>query len=482
LQQQAEDQAEKLESLEAIWSELTAPRIKLVEESEQLSQLSRQMLADAGRIVLWQSLPAVDPIIQSWLVDGVKAIVNASNASVAKADAESAESPVEQQQIAAATARVEPSEAVDVTADAPIAPEGGGPASPTATGAAAGTLGQQPAWVGQPPKHVGSAWQVVVSTDPFRTVGECRQQLENRLRYAVAERVRQLATAATGRSVEVGAGPSLADMGIRPEYIRHELCPEADHFEAVPAEGGEMKQAFALLRFTPRQEDFLVQRWQAANRGERPAPAYAGPPEDGPARATLPLRSKAYTTGQRPEWVDQPPKLVGNVRRIVVSTEPFSTIDECYVQLEDRLRDAVAGRVRQLAQQVGGAQVESDPSLVDLGVGSDYILGELCPEPDFVETVKASFGDMKRAHALLEFTPPQDEFLLDRWRASARREGIFSVAAVSCGLMAGLAFAYGLLKVDTWTRGYYTKRLFLGAPAAIIAGGLAMGAMLGLIG
>ena len=30
------------------------------------------------------------------------------------------------------------------------------------------------------------------------------------------------------------------------------------------------------------------------------------------------------------------------------------------------------------------------------------------------------------------------------------------------------AWSYGLLKVDTWTKGYYTKRLFLGVPAAII--------------
>jgi hypothetical protein len=35
-------------------------------------------------------------------------------------------------------------------------------------------------------------------------------------------------------------------------------------------------------------------------------------------------------------------------------------------------------------------------------------------------------------------------------------------------VVGGLALAYGLLKVDTWTRGYYSKRLFVGVPAAII--------------
>ena len=38
-------------------------------------------------------------------------------------------------------------------------------------------------------------------------------------------------------------------------------------------------------------------------------------------------------------------------------------------------------------------------------------------------------------------------------------------AMVAVGL---LGMVYGMLKVDTWTKGYYTKRLFLGVPAAII--------------
>jgi hypothetical protein len=33
-----------------------------------------------------------------------------------------------------------------------------------------------------------------------------------------------------------------------------------------------------------------------------------------------------------------------------------------------------------------------------------------------------------------------------------------------------LGFVFGLLKIDTWTKGYYTKRLFIGVPAMIIGG------------
>ena len=37
-------------------------------------------------------------------------------------------------------------------------------------------------------------------------------------------------------------------------------------------------------------------------------------------------------------------------------------------------------------------------------------------------------------------------------------------------VLALLSLVFALLKVDTWTRGYYSKRLFLGVPLAIIGG------------
>ncbi len=43
------------------------------------------------------------------------------------------------------------------------------------------------------------------------------------------------------------------------------------------------------------------------------------------------------------------------------------------------------------------------------------------------------------------------------------------VTATASFVLAVLAGILLLLKIDTWTRGYYTKRLFLGVPAAIIA-------------
>jgi hypothetical protein len=43
------------------------------------------------------------------------------------------------------------------------------------------------------------------------------------------------------------------------------------------------------------------------------------------------------------------------------------------------------------------------------------------------------------------------------------------VAKFAALVLAALASIYGLLQIDTLTRGYYSKRLLVGASAAIIA-------------
>jgi hypothetical protein len=81
----------------------------------------------------------------------------------------------------------------------------------------------------------------VVSTDPLKTIEECRDQLEKRLRFAVADRVRWLAKEATGQSAV--NGPMLADMGVTPDFILHELCPQGVYIDTVTNAHGEMKRA-----------------------------------------------------------------------------------------------------------------------------------------------------------------------------------------------------------------------------------------------
>jgi hypothetical protein len=75
---------------------------------------------------------------------------------------------------------------------------------------------------------------------------------------------------------------------------------------------------------------------------------------------------------------------------------------------------------------------------------------------------------MKKLYTRVEFSQSVDNELRKRWD-EYRREERFAIVGTGAGsVLALLGFVYGLLKVDTWTKGYYTKRLFLGVPAAII--------------
>jgi hypothetical protein len=180
-------------------------------------------------------------------------------------------------------------------------------------------------------------------------------------------------------------------------------------------------------------------------------------------------KTELVTAKSRPSWVDDPPMFVGNARRVVAHTDPYSTVEECYDALRIKMRELVLSHIQERAQEVSPGHYAYVPSLDALRISDDYIKRELCPEEPYIETVESSVGDMLRAHMLLEFQDRQDEQLLDRWRAFARRANVVRIAAFGGFAVLGLGLIYGLLKIDTATRGYYTKRLFLGVPAAIIA-------------
>jgi hypothetical protein len=182
-------------------------------------------------------------------------------------------------------------------------------------------------------------------------------------------------------------------------------------------------------------------------------------------------KSKAEVVGAkpRPEWLDNPPKFVGNGYRVIAHTDPYSTVEECYDALRKQMRELVIDHIKERAKEVNPEHYAYVPPLEVMGVTDDYIKRELCPEEPYIETVESSVGDMLRAHMLLEFQERQDEELLDHWRAVARRNNVLGIAILSSIVVLSLALVYALLKIDTWTRGYYTKRLFLGVPAAIIA-------------
>lgn len=180
-----------------------------------------------------------------------------------------------------------------------------------------------------------------------------------------------------------------------------------------------------------------------------------------------------------PAWVTNPPKRTGSVTRRVVSAGPYKTTSECYRQIERRLEEAVRAHLQELVRGQPALRHGYVSNLRRYNISTETILRKLCPpDGEHIEVRDTSVGEMKTLHVLMEFGPEQDAFLLKQWSAYERIERIFVISVFAGLIFAAIALVWGLLWLDTYTRGYYTKRLFLGVPAAII-GGICLIALIG---
>lgn len=190
------------------------------------------------------------------------------------------------------------------------------------------------------------------------------------------------------------------------------------------------------------------------------------------------------SAGPRPAWVDEPPKRVGTEWREVLAAGEYATVAECNRAADELLAMATWEHVQQLANRrpaSDNADWDRDVSstkfrsllplvradLAKMGVGIDYIRRDIATK-EHVETVERSVGPMKTLYTLAEFSPTVDRELRWRWDAYERTERFAIVGVIAASVLGLIGTVYGLLKIDTWTKGYYSKRLFLGVPAVII--------------
>ncbi len=169
-----------------------------------------------------------------------------------------------------------------------------------------------------------------------------------------------------------------------------------------------------------------------------------------------------------PDWVIHPPKRVGQVLRETVASDPFVTEAECRRQLErEQIPHVVARHIGYLASAKMGYSV-TIPSPLTVGIGLDYIFREICRD-EFTGTIDSSVGEMKKIHVLLEFNPHIDQHLTEAWLRTERHARLAYFGRIVGLSLTGLALAYGLLRFDTWSQGYYSKQLLVGSVLAIIA-------------
>lgn len=190
-----------------------------------------------------------------------------------------------------------------------------------------------------------------------------------------------------------------------------------------------------------------------------------------------------------PAWINDPPKRTGDVRREVVATDPFATDDECYHAGDVALMFKVGERIEQLSGRhlfdtklpLVAQEYDHSFRLNAMGITPEFLRRELVAKDpgsngsrEYLEAVTSSVGPMKKLYMQIEFTPAIDRELMQFAEAYSRQERFAAVGFGAGSVLTLLTMVWGLLKIDTATKGYYTKRLFLGVPLAIIAGVIAI--------
>ncbi len=168
-----------------------------------------------------------------------------------------------------------------------------------------------------------------------------------------------------------------------------------------------------------------------------------------------------------PDWVSEPPKSVENVYRRVVESGWQQDRPTCERWVRVELDNAVFAYLHELAVEENRGPIYVPP-LERLGISPRFIRENLVSNQYFETRDFPHAKGMQNLHVQLEFDRAATDELLRRWRDYERRERVGMVAGVMGGVLASLAGVLGLIKLDTYTKGYYTKRLFIGVPAAII--------------
>src|SRR5262249_37340076 len=157
----------------------------------------------------------------------------------------------------------------------------------------------------------------------------------------------------------------------------------------------------------------------------------------------------------------------------VVKTEEYVTEEVCYREADQLLLLATFNHLQTLigenhplheapateVDERGGVRSKELEwrigYLSRLGITIDYIRRDIARD-EYITTTERSFGPMKRISTLLEFSPEVDRNLYQRWATVERRSQMMHVGGAAGGVLSLLGLAFALLKVDTWTKGYYT--------------------------
>lgn len=207
-----------------------------------------------------------------------------------------------------------------------------------------------------------------------------------------------------------------------------------------------------------------------------------------------------------PHWARDPNSVSADSSHQMIATDEYATTAECrratdiYLMLKTAERVHAIGGRQYFAEErpsltFHGSAVWADGQMLldarsgnshdyrmnvlqRMGIGIDQIRRAIVRDQHIASRESPrSFGTMYTQYTLVEFTPEFDKELRRHWHTYRRGERFAVIGVGTASVLGLLTLVFGLLKIDTWTKGYYTKRLFLGVPAAIIGGIVLIGSV-----
>jgi hypothetical protein len=204
----------------------------------------------------------------------------------------------------------------------------------------------------------------------------------------------------------------------------------------------------------------------AAAFGDEPASASPSAADSAPVPLRVAPESESGTPPvdlgpERPAWVESRPVLDGEVHQVAVKSDYHAREHECRRALDQEIQRATR---EYLAEYLG------DPTAPMFFPYSLEQIKQRClsSEHVFHEVVQVSFGPMHQVHALLEFRQDFRAELEQHWRRVTAAWRLLTTAGIVLCVLAVVGVAFSYLRLDTATRGYYTRRLQFLAVVAIL--------------
>jgi len=166
----------------------------------------------------------------------------------------------------------------------------------------------------------------------------------------------------------------------------------------------------------------------------------------------------------RPDWVDQSPYREGGVYYVPVTSGPFENNDACEEAMKLMIDDVVEQYVAQIAGQIGATELRK----IVASIPSSDIVADRYSDTRELAVGPLNDVEMNQHYALLKFDRQFNNHVLEQKSNIVVEARLAQTALLSIGFIALLATCFVYLRIDTASRGIYTRRLRFASAAVIL--------------